>query len=60
MLFEICKGKRLEKRNPFKLYNSSSLFHRPRITSRQMSTTKLMDAADAVPMMFISIREQKM
>jgi len=60
MLVVSCKGKSLvEKRNPVTLYNSNSLFHRPRRTSRQLSTAKPMVVA-ADPMTLLAIREQTM
>jgi hypothetical protein len=59
MLVVSCKGKSLQKRNPVTLYNSNSLFHRPRKASRQLSTAKPMVVA-ADPMALLAIREQTM
>jgi hypothetical protein len=59
MLVVSCKRESFEKRNPVTLYNSNSLFHRPRRTSRQLSTAKPMVVA-ADPMTLLAIREQPM
>jgi hypothetical protein len=52
-------GTSLEKRNPVTLYNSNSLFHRPRRTSRQTEHNKPM-VVDADLMTLLAIREQEM